>query len=102
MGYDASAYVEKHGVGVYKSLFGRGDAFTCSSEFMRGRVVDIGCPAKKLAVFKLGTDLGRIPFQERIRSPKRARPVSDRCAFGRSQTNRIGDSGDSTSQEDLS
>jgi colanic acid/amylovoran biosynthesis glycosyltransferase len=67
-GYDVSAYVKEHGVGIYKSLFSKGDGFTCSSEFMRSRIVDIGCPAKKLVVFKLGTDLSRIPFRERVRS----------------------------------
>jgi colanic acid/amylovoran biosynthesis glycosyltransferase len=74
-GYDVSAYIKEYGVGVYKSLFAKGDAFTCSSEFIRSRLKDIGCPAQKLLVFKLGTDLRRIPFRKRTRS--RGEPV--RC-----------------------
>jgi colanic acid/amylovoran biosynthesis glycosyltransferase len=64
-GYDISLYVQKHGLGVYKQLFARGDLFTCPSEYVRKRMIAAGCPSEKVQTFKLGTDLTGFSFKER-------------------------------------
>ena len=64
-GYDISQHVQQHGPGIYKDLFARGDLFTCPSEFVRKRLITVGCPAEKVQKFRLGTDLKRFSFKER-------------------------------------
>jgi colanic acid/amylovoran biosynthesis glycosyltransferase len=65
-GYDISRYVQQHGSHVYKHLFADGDLFTCPSEFVRKRLIALGCPAEKVQTFKLGTDLKAFSFKERV------------------------------------
>jgi colanic acid/amylovoran biosynthesis glycosyltransferase len=64
-GFDIGAYVRQHGAGAYAELFRKGDAFTCSSHFIRGKLIAAGCDPAKLFQFKLGTDLARFDFAER-------------------------------------
>jgi colanic acid/amylovoran/stewartan biosynthesis glycosyltransferase WcaL/AmsK/CpsK len=64
-GYDIASYVAQHGAGVYKNLFRKGEAFTCSSKFMRGKLIAAGCDPTKIFLFKLGTDLAKFDFIER-------------------------------------
>ena len=64
-GYDISLYVQRRGPGVYDELFRKGEAFTCSSKFIRGKLVAAGCDPEKIFVFKLGTDLTKFDFLER-------------------------------------
>ncbi|MBW0001640.1 MAG: glycosyltransferase [Verrucomicrobia bacterium] len=69
-GYDISSYLHERGHSIYAGLFRYGDAFTCSSLYIRNRLVAAGCDARKLVRFKLGTDLAKFPFRER-------RPTAD-------------------------
>jgi colanic acid/amylovoran biosynthesis glycosyltransferase len=64
-GFDIGSYVRQHGAGAYAELFRKGDAFTCSSHFVRGKLIAAGCDPAKLIQFKLGTDLARFDFAER-------------------------------------
>jgi len=64
-GYDIASYVAQHGTGVYDELFRKGEAFTCSSNFVRGKLIAAGCDPAKIFLFKLGTDLTRFDFLER-------------------------------------
>ena len=64
-GYDIASYVAEHGTGVYEELFRKGEAFTCSSNFVRGKLIAAGCDAAKIFPFKLGTDLTKFDFLER-------------------------------------
>lgn len=64
-GYDIASYVAQHGTAVYDDLFRKGEAFTCSSNFVRGRLLAAGCDPAKLFLFKLGTDLKMFDFLER-------------------------------------
>jgi colanic acid/amylovoran/stewartan biosynthesis glycosyltransferase WcaL/AmsK/CpsK len=64
-GFDIGSYVRQHGAGAYAELFRKGDAFTCSSHFVRGKLIAAGCDPVKLIQFKLGTDLARFDFAER-------------------------------------
>ncbi|HEY0792707.1 MAG TPA: glycosyltransferase [Chthoniobacterales bacterium] len=65
-GYDISSFVRERGPEVYKNLFRDGDAFTCSSQFIRNRLVSAGCPAPRIHLFKLGTDLKKFSFTARV------------------------------------
>jgi colanic acid/amylovoran biosynthesis glycosyltransferase len=64
-GYDIASYVAQHGTGVYDDLFRKGEAFTCSSNFIRGKLIAAGCDPAKISPFKLGTDLTKFDFVER-------------------------------------
>jgi colanic acid/amylovoran biosynthesis glycosyltransferase len=64
-GYDIASYVAQHGTGIYKNLFRKGEAFTCSSKFMREKLIAAGCDPAKIFLFKLGTDLTKFDFIER-------------------------------------
>lgn len=64
-GYDIASYVAQHGTGVYEELFRKGEAFTCSSNFVRGKLVAAGCDPAKIFLFRLGTDLTKFDFLER-------------------------------------
>jgi colanic acid/amylovoran biosynthesis glycosyltransferase len=64
-GYDIASYVAQRGTGVYEELFRKGEAFTCSSNFIRGKLIAAGCDPAKIFLFKLGTDLTKFDFIER-------------------------------------
>jgi colanic acid/amylovoran biosynthesis glycosyltransferase len=64
-GFDIASFVKLNGTGVYKKLFRKGDAFTCSSKFIRGKLIAAGCDPAKIFLFKLGTDLTKFDFIER-------------------------------------
>jgi colanic acid/amylovoran biosynthesis glycosyltransferase len=53
------------GPDVYHKLFREGDAFTCSSKFVRAKLIAAGCDPAKIFLFKLGTDLAKFDFIER-------------------------------------
>jgi colanic acid/amylovoran biosynthesis glycosyltransferase len=61
----------KHPQGVqglrrkYAGLFARGDGFLVEGPAARERLVEIGCPAEKVHVHRLGIDPAEVPFVER-------------------------------------
>jgi colanic acid/amylovoran biosynthesis glycosyltransferase len=65
-GYDIASYVAAHGAAAYRDLFRKGDAITCSSSFIRGKLIAAGCDAAKIILFRLGTDLTKFDFLERV------------------------------------
>jgi colanic acid/amylovoran biosynthesis glycosyltransferase len=68
-GYDIASYVAQRGIGVYDRLFRKGEAFTCSSNFIRRKLIAKGCDPAKIFLFKLGTDLTKFDFLERRGDP---------------------------------
>jgi colanic acid/amylovoran biosynthesis glycosyltransferase len=64
-GFDIASFVKQNGIGIYKELFRKGEAFTCSSQFIRGKLIAAGCDPAKIFLFKLGTDLSKFDFIER-------------------------------------
>ena len=46
----------------YKTLFSRGDLFLAEGHFMLNRLCELGCPADKARVLKIGVDLNTIEF----------------------------------------
>lgn len=68
-GYDIGSYVRHHGARAYSDLFRKGEAFTCSSHFIRKKLIAAGCDPAKIFMFKLGTDLTKFDFAERKTGP---------------------------------
>jgi colanic acid/amylovoran biosynthesis glycosyltransferase len=66
-GHDFTTLPRKHGTGMYRKLFETADAVTVNSEFTRGRVTRLGCPANKIHLLPMGLNLAEFPFRERTR-----------------------------------
>ncbi|MBI1357229.1 MAG: glycosyltransferase [Acidobacteria bacterium] len=62
-GFDLSAYLALHGRDAYRPVFEHGDLILPISEAVQRRLLDLGCPASKLAVHRVGVDLRRFPAQ---------------------------------------
>lgn len=73
-GADMSRYVRMHGAAVYRDLFARGDMFLPVSEFWAARLIQLGCPADRIAVHHMGIDLSRFAFTP-PRTPTVDQPV---------------------------
>jgi colanic acid/amylovoran biosynthesis glycosyltransferase len=72
-GYDMSTYLRAHGRDAYRFLFARGDLFLPLSERFERELIDLGCPADKIMVHRIGVDTRRFRA-EKGRRP-RQRPV---------------------------
>jgi len=66
-GYDFSTVPRKEGSDVYRKLFASIDAATANSDYTRGVVESLGCPAGKLHVLPVGLDPNEFDFRERSR-----------------------------------
>ncbi|MEJ7607356.1 MAG: glycosyltransferase [Bryobacteraceae bacterium] len=75
-GYDLSSYLAKAGAGVYRNLFKQGDFFLLVSEIGREKLISLGCRADKIAVHRMGIDLSRFSYKDRIRHSNSARVVT--------------------------
>jgi colanic acid/amylovoran biosynthesis glycosyltransferase len=53
-GMDIHVYPKLHGSQVYQRLFKQGDLFTVNSDFTGQRLVQLGCPAGKIAKLPVG------------------------------------------------
>lgn len=49
----------------YNELFDAGDVFLVEGPAMRNRLCELGCPAEKVRIQKLGVDLPSLPFKKR-------------------------------------
>lgn len=49
----------------YHRLFEAGDRFLVEGPHMRQMLLDLGCPAEKASVHRLGVDMAKIPFRPR-------------------------------------
>lgn len=61
-GYDVSGYIRKNDRNVYKKLFEGGDLFLAISNYMRNRLIQLGCPQEKIIVHHMGIDLQKFKF----------------------------------------
>lgn len=61
-GFDMSRYVAESGPDVYAPLFRSGDRFLPISRLWAGRLAELGCPAERIAVLRMGVDCAAIPF----------------------------------------
>ncbi|MBI4469797.1 MAG: glycosyltransferase [Acidobacteria bacterium] len=53
----------------YLDLFRLGDLFLVEGPSMRNRLLDLGCPAHKVAIQRVGIDLSRFKFKPRAAAP---------------------------------
>jgi colanic acid/amylovoran biosynthesis glycosyltransferase len=49
----------------YKELFTIGDVFLVEGPAMQARLMELGCPADKVRVHRIGVDLSQLPFKTR-------------------------------------
>lgn len=49
----------------YRRLFAEGDLFLVEGPHMREQLIELGCPADKAKIQRLGVDLGRLPLDTR-------------------------------------
>jgi colanic acid/amylovoran biosynthesis glycosyltransferase len=64
-GYDLSRYTREFGRDVYAELFDKGDLFLPVSERWKERLVELGCPASKVLVHRMGVNLEHLAFEAR-------------------------------------
>jgi colanic acid/amylovoran biosynthesis glycosyltransferase len=62
-------YPRRWGSTVYRHLFNRGDAFTANSTYLRGRLVELGCPEDKCAIVSEGLSVNDYAFVPRRTPP---------------------------------
>lgn len=72
-GFDISNYLNKHGEGIYKRLFERGDLFQPISEHWKRRLLELGCNDNKIVVHRMGIDCTKFSF--RPPEPHPGRPI---------------------------
>jgi len=60
-GSDINGYPRRYGEDVYRALYDRADAVTCGSLFIRGRLIDNGCPREKIHVMPVGLRMADYP-----------------------------------------
>ncbi|MDO8142406.1 MAG: glycosyltransferase [Candidatus Brocadiales bacterium] len=61
-GYDMSSYIQKHGAGVYKNLFLKGDLFLPVSERWENKLMELGCSHQKIIVHRMGINTSKFCF----------------------------------------
>ena len=64
---DITAHVWREGRNVYKDLFGKGDLFLPVSRYTRGKLLELGCPDKKIYVHRMGVDMSQFLLLTRKR-----------------------------------
>jgi colanic acid/amylovoran biosynthesis glycosyltransferase len=56
-GYDISSYTQRHGEHIYRDLFSRGDLFLCVSDYIKQKLVRLGCDTGKVIVHRSGAEV---------------------------------------------
>ena len=66
-GYDLSMLPLQHPEWIkkYKKLFQEGEKFLAEGNYMKKRLIELGCPEKKITIQHLGIDLNKIKFVPR-------------------------------------
>src|SRR5262245_26307486 len=72
-GYDVNLLPKLHGPELYRELFSAGDLFTVGSEFIRGKIVELGANPHRVVKLPMGVDLEKFHFVERTRMPDNRR-----------------------------
>ncbi len=65
-GYDVTVYLKKH-PGIYNELFKEGNLFLPVCEFLKERLIQEGCQAKKIVVHHSGIDCSKFDYIHRDR-----------------------------------
>jgi colanic acid/amylovoran biosynthesis glycosyltransferase len=64
---DITSYVWKEGRSVYAKLFKKGDLFLPVSKHARGKLLELGCPERKITVHRMGIDMDQFQMTARKR-----------------------------------
>ena len=64
-GYDFCVVPRQQGLQIYNRLFSTADVFLANSEYTRNRLVELGCPLKKILNLSVGLNLDEFKFRER-------------------------------------
>jgi colanic acid/amylovoran biosynthesis glycosyltransferase len=56
-GYDISSYAKVHGEQAYRNLLSRGDLFLCVSNYIKEKLVRLGCDPRKIIVHRSGAEV---------------------------------------------
>jgi colanic acid/amylovoran biosynthesis glycosyltransferase len=72
-GHDASEYPRLAGANAYRRLFANADALTANTEFLKARLVTLGCDPRKVSILPSSVRLERFEFRER--KQRDSRPV---------------------------
>lgn len=64
-GHDISSYVQTHGKTVYTDVFRRSKMCIHISAYLKQKLIDIGCPAEKTELHRIGVDVERFAFKPR-------------------------------------
>jgi len=67
-GHDVSSYIQRLGTDAYARLFAEGDLFLPISDHWARRLEEIGCPADRIKLVRMGVDCSAIPFEPRRRA----------------------------------
>ena len=59
-GYDISRHIERRGPDAFDALFERGDLFLPISEHWRRRILELGAPADRVQLQRMGVDTSRL------------------------------------------
>jgi colanic acid/amylovoran biosynthesis glycosyltransferase len=68
-GYDFSSAPRLEGAGMYARLFAEAEMFTVNSDYTRGCIEALGCPAEKIRALPVGLDVGEFSCAERRLAP---------------------------------
>jgi len=68
-GYDMSTFIVNNGNNVYEKLFLNGNLFLPISDYWKRKLIRLGCDEKKIIVHRMGIDLKKFKFSERIKQP---------------------------------
>jgi colanic acid/amylovoran biosynthesis glycosyltransferase len=65
LGYDLTQVIQQFGSRYYADLFRKGDVHLPLCDYFRSRLVELGCPADKIRIHRLGVDVDRFDFSPR-------------------------------------
>jgi colanic acid/amylovoran/stewartan biosynthesis glycosyltransferase WcaL/AmsK/CpsK len=65
LGFDISQYIKAKGNHVYDKLFTKGNLFLCNSERIKKKLIELGCPDRKIIVHRSGVDTRKFAFVSR-------------------------------------
>jgi colanic acid/amylovoran biosynthesis glycosyltransferase len=65
-GYDANSFARSHGANIYYDLFKVADSIVANTEFIKRRLVSIGCSEEKIVVIPASFDVSQFHFNGKI------------------------------------
>lgn len=67
-GFDMTSYINKCGKDVYSRLFAQGDLFLPISNNWKNKLIELGCPERKICVHRMGIDVHKFKYSTRSKN----------------------------------